>query len=221
MSHCPLCIQPIDINSTLIFLDIDGVILEDRSTPYFAYKILKTFEEVFGGKVGISREYTALEWRTVTARNLTEQPLDNLYRLIDRIQRVHRSARIVLSSAWRNNGTMQEIRDTMFATHEFSKLIIGKTPPADGDHYAPEIQTGQKFGPIAKEKYGLSLKSRAEQIDFWLREHALQQVDFVILDDEDDSLSHKFGDRFVHVDYLLSEQEINLACKILHLELFG
>ena len=68
------------------------------------------------------------------------------------------------------------------------------------------------------EKYGFGLESRANQIDYWLRENDEKWTiqNFVILDDCDENLSVRFPKNFVYVIRgLFSEAHAKEAYKIL------
>jgi hypothetical protein len=212
--HCPLCIQPLQHNNpAFIFLDIDGVLI-DRMSNDTSEKIRTSIKEIFSKKTNSSENFTELEWRIAAAHHFNQSPLENLNSLIIKIQKT-RPVHIILSSQWRNDGTLEEIRNQMFVQHPFSSIIIGKTPPRDRERWAPEIKYGYSFEVIAKEKYNLELRSRANQITFWLRDHELENADFVILDDYDDDLSQRFPDRFVYISSFLTGKEVDEALKIL------
>ena len=180
---------------TVIFLDIDGVLVRGWETDRNWPKVV----EMFGEK----EYYTPLEWSIATAYFLNPGAVQCLDLLIANIEKTHQVA-IVLSSAWRENGTLEEIQNQMFAIWPFSLKILDKTVHNDARYtHAQE----------AKEKYRIALRSRADQIDYWLREHPNLTVDtFVILDDWDDDLSSRFPDHFVHVkDGILSPSDVSSA----------
>ena len=183
----------------VIFLDIDGVLVREWETDQNWCKVL----ELFGEK----QYYTPLEWSIATAYFLNPGALQCLDQLISDMEKTHQVA-IVLSSAWRENGTIEEIQNQMFAMWPFSQKIIDKTVHNGARH--THAQQAQK-------KYGLTLQTRADQIDYWLKEHLHLSVDtFVILDDWDDDLSHRFPDHFIHVKGgVLSVTDIE-AHSILH-----
>ena len=211
--HCPLCTQPLEENAALLFLDLDGVLI-DRTNYKVHQRIYATLETMFGELKSDEQKYSELQWRIAASHHFLDEPLESLKTLINRVQKV-RPLHIILSSAWRNDGSTDEVKQVMFAQHAFSKLLVGKTPAQNDEKWTPEIENGQDFEIIAKEKYALSLASRAGQIDFWLREHAMENTDFVILDDCDDKLSDRFSNRFVFVPFYLSPKEVDKALEIL------
>lgn len=182
-----------------IFLDIDGVLMEGE--PGIA-KIQK-LRELFG-----IRDYSGLEYDIATSYFLSESAVANLNKLIERVDEVARVI-IILSSAWRVNRTVDQIKNQMFVIWPFSKYIIDKTP--DGGQWRDSLSR------ISLEKYGFDLHYRAHQIAYWLRENGhLQIKNFVIFDDYDELLSEQFPHNFVHVRCgLLSKAHIEKAYEIL------
>ena len=221
MSHCPLCMQlPEGHNPVLLFLDIDGVMI-GRDQSHVSLAIGNTIKELYPGRDethGWNR-YSGLEWRAAAARHFHPEAVEALQSLIKKIQET-RPVYMILSSQWRNEGTLAELRDQVFSQYEFSKLIIGKTPPEDGDCYTPEIQAGITFETSAREKYGLNLYYRAHQIKYWLLEHGLEDAEKVVFDDEYMAhLREAFGDRSICVPYtLLTRSETDIALRVLGLE---
>lgn len=115
---------------SIIFLDIDGVLIHDRSIDPLRTWIQQKLVELFGKRDEMFREYTELEWRIAASHFLLSPALENLEKLIERMSKVAEVA-IVLSSAWRLDGTVDEIKNQMFAIGSFSKRIIDKTPEDD------------------------------------------------------------------------------------------
>lgn len=76
------------------------------------------------------------------------------------------------------------------------------------------------LSPVALEKYGFELKSKAAQIDYWLRENhsKLNLGSFVMISGYDDEVSERFPQNFVHVDCreLLKKPDIEKAENILN-----
>ncbi len=181
----------------VIFLDSDGVIMGNRTSPDAHERIQKKIEELFGERGGNCRNYTPLEWRIAQSHFFSPKALANLDKLIERVSKVARVV-IVISSGWRNHGTVEEIKDRMFAVAAFSKLIIDKIPDEDD----LRVKKGEiPLAPIAKEKYGIDLTTRGGQIEFWLRENweKYHIKSFAILDDDDNGISSRFPRNFVHI----------------------
>ena len=207
MSHCSLCLNHClntDPKPALIFLDIDGVLI-DPSKPSTSAKIHATLKEKFSKKPG-SHLYSSLTLRAATAYHFDPDAIKNLEDLIERIQKV-RPVRIILSSSWREDGTLAEIRENMFANCSFADIIVGKTPSYDA-----EFKNGHR-----ETDYNLSLHNRVGQIKYWLLDHQMGECPFVIFDDEDNNISEYFPNHFVHVKngHFLSKANINSALQIL------
>jgi HAD domain in Swiss Army Knife RNA repair proteins len=183
--------------TSIIFLDIDGVLIADRSNPQFAEKIRNKVKELF--KKRLNEGFTELEWRIAASHFFSETAKANLEKLIKKTSQIANVA-IVISSDWREDGSVEDLREQVFSGCSFSRFIIDKTPY-----------------PSKNEKYGFNLSTRARQIDFWLRENheKLNIKSFVILDDIDQGFSLRYPFQFVHVDNLLSEQDVGKAYDIM------
>jgi hypothetical protein len=48
--------------------------------------------------------------------------------LIERLQANNATVHIVVSSAWREHGCEDDVINKMFANHDWSSLIVGRTP---------------------------------------------------------------------------------------------
>lgn len=186
---------------SIIFLDIDGVLMPDRFVNPLNRMIREKLVHLFG-----ERSYTELEWRIAQSYFLSRPAIQNLESLIERLSRVA-PVGIVLSSAWRLDGTLEQIRDQMFVNESFSRWIIDKIPDDD-------------WWRITKGEKPLSLRGRAQQIEYWLLENVStwDVSHFVILDDVDEGLSERFPGQFIRIDDLLSEGDIEKVYEVLNFE---
>ena len=220
-THCPFCIPELfpkegEKPLALIFLDIDFVLIGNRSKYSLSNKIRSSIEKMVPAH---ERSWSELQWRTAAAEHLAPDAVENLLKLFNAASKTH-SVWIVLSSSWRNDGTLKQIREDMFKTQFFQEYIIGKTSPGAGDTWAPEYsKDSDSCIKHAEDKYGIKLWNRADEIEYWLKDHQVTSVPFVILDDFDDGLSKKFPKNFVKIDYLLEEQEVAKALSCLGIEL--
>src|SRR5438128_985355 len=144
-NHCPFCIQPFSSTPVLIFLGIDGVLINRDSVQD---KIYATVDQLFS-----DRRPSELEYRIAAARHLNKNALESLDLLIAKINR-YQPVHIILSSGWVVDGTLEEFRTRVFGQFNFSSSIIGKVP--HDDNFSPEKKAGYDF-TIAKKKYNLSL----------------------------------------------------------------
>lgn len=169
--------------TSVIFLDIDGVLIGDRGSPVLSESIRKKVNELFIKKEGLNAGFTELEWRVAASYFLTPSAVFNLDKLIAKVSKVANVA-IVISSMWRNDGSVADLREKMFDRYAFSSLIIDKTQK-ENDY-------------------------RGVQIAYWLRENKdrFNVKSFVIFDDYDEKLSKLFHSRFVLVKELLSEEDV-------------
>jgi hypothetical protein len=193
---------------TIIFLDIDGVLMDWSSLHQMRARIGQKAFELFGGGY-----YTDLQWKTAGSHCFSESAVENLEKLIERTHEVADVA-IVLTSTWRLDCTLDEIKNQMFIVRPFSKLIIDKLPDDDGRR---KKRGEEELSPIALLKYGFHLGNRGSQIDYWLRENQgkLNIQNFVIIDDVDDGISSRFAGNFVKIREFLSLSEAQNAYEIL------
>ncbi len=199
---------------TAIFLDIDGVLMGDRISWDFQKLIRQKLIELYGEKDRDFGDYTELQWKIAASYFLSRPAVETLETLIEKTSE-KADVVIVLSSAWRLDGSVDEIKHQMFVMESFSKQIIDKTPDDDWwrtrNHEAP-------LSSIALKKYGFEMRSRADQIDYWIRENREQWpiANFVIIDDCDEYLSSRFPGHFVYVSSgLFSKAHAEKAYQIL------
>lgn len=213
--HCPLCYGiPTDKikRSAIIFLDLDGVMV-DRETHDNA--IMATQHQLFGDCP------TPLQNRVAAAYHLDKAAVESLKLLIEKIERVQ-PAYIVISSAWRQDATLDQIKNQMFNVPglEFIKdRIVGKTPSPKIDTWAVKSdnyyqnqkkQSEIHFEDLANNKYGLSFNYRAGEIAFWLIFHKISDGNFMVIDDSCTEYLEHFEKRFIHVN-MLSKCDVDIA----------
>lgn len=198
---------------SIIFLDIDGVLIGARDLDPLRTGIRQKLVHLFGKKDDSYREYTELEWRIASSYFLSKEAVDHLQKLIERASRVT-DIGIVLSSAWRLDATLWEIKHQVFAMYPFAQRIIDKTPE---DDWWRKKRGEAELSPIALKKYGFSLKTRGAQIDYWLRENRtpLGIRNFVIIDDVDDEMRVRHSSHFIEVEGLFSKADAERAYHIL------
>lgn len=213
--HCPLCINIPTVNlknSALIFLDLDGVMIDRQ---HHANSISKTQIEKFG------KEASPLQNRIASAYYFDETAVESLKLLIEKIEKV-KPAYIVISSAWRQDGTLDELKNQVFGVpglEMLKKRVIGKTPSPKKESWAVESDSYYQKSPakekihfedLAEEKYGLSFQYRAGEIAFWLAFHKVDDCDFIVFDDDPCAGLDYFEERFRCVN-MLSHAEVDLA----------
>lgn len=196
---------------SIIFLGIDGVMIEDHVSSD-TLSSLNVLHEVAGLKV------SRLQARSIVSNRFSKEAISNLGHLIQRVSAVGKVA-IVLSSHWRNELTLDDLRHRTFSNVSFPKKIIDKTPDLD---ICRQKRGLPPLSPVAFQKYGFHLESqgaeiRGREIEFWLREnqHKYNIRSFVILDDQDTELSARFPNNFVEVKNCLSKSDVEKAYQIL------
>lgn len=197
----------------VIFLDVDGVLIGSRDIDPLATSIRSKLVELFGEKEERYRGYSELQWRIAASYFLDSAAVERLERLI-RLASDQMEVVIVLSSSWRMDGDLSQIQSQMFAGREFAKWIVDKTPDED---WWRRRRGEEALSPVCLAKYGFPLGTRGAEIDFWLRENR-EKWDiegFVILDDWDSGISKRFSDRFVKVESVLTEEDVEKAYRIL------
>lgn len=168
----------------VIFLDIDGVVY---NTP--------NQEGVFKKAAELCPEerYSNRICSIAAAYFFNQGALKNLDYLISKIEQTTH-VWVVISSSWREDRSVEELKTTFFGMHHFSKYIVDKTPEK-----VPKEEIGMLCCSAGhSEKY--SSQCRASEIRYWLTQHP-EVRNFVVLDDYDHHLSDSFGDRFIKTDY--------------------
>lgn len=218
--HCPICvnsmISPKDGRSkpALIFLDMDGVMIGDRFRHALRSKICSTLREIFP----TVKRYNDYHWTIAKGRHLHPVALMNLDLLIKRIEKSGQRALVILSTAWRSDATLKQLREEAFVTNKFCKYICGKTAPESSEtSWTPECELGFDFAKGAKKIFGLNLFTRSDVIEFWMRDHCFdpKSTNFVVIDDYDEDKSARFGDRFIKTSYLFEKEHLELATSVL------
>src|SRR5262245_9905325 len=106
--HCPLCVdsevylKKDNRTPTIIFLDMDGVMIGDRFSSPLNDEIRLTLSALFPQV----KDITDYHWTVAKGRHLHPHALQNLHSLIERIEASRQRALIVLSSSWRNDATL-------------------------------------------------------------------------------------------------------------------
>jgi hypothetical protein len=180
-----------NVVSSVIFLDIDGVLFHRRMDG----SVKQMASQLFPSHTGPWKD----EQCDIAATHLFDQ---NALSILKKLTLVSKNIAIVLSSSWREKQSVPKLR-TIFAACFFSNLIIHKTPDRTDKEYM-------------KGKSLVSDHSRAKEIAYWLKNHPTIK-NFVILDDEDRGLSDSFSEHFVQTDAgnLLTDGDAEKARKIL------
>lgn len=184
--HCSDCVLAPEIvgkisRIVLIFLDMDGVMIADRLSANVNEQIVKTARGLFG-----DRKISDFEQRVSQSYHLDQNSVNRLMQVIRAIQSVGMQVGIVISSAWRENGTLDQVCFEMFANQLFTELIIGRTP--------------------SSEKHS----NRGEEIAYWLKEHSAGKK-YVIFDDCDDGIRNLFAKKFIQTFLSIEETHVERA----------
>lgn len=174
-------ISIIDRAPFVIFLDIDGVLY---NTPD-QNGVFKKVDELFPN----AKSYDNRVCSIAASYFFNKEALNNLDKIISELEKTKKVS-IVISSAWREGRTVEELRKTFFGIHNFSKYIIDKTP---------KKISKEKINDYCSKGWHYS-HCRAAEIQYWLKEHP-EVVDYLILDDIDDHLSSHFGEKFFETNF--------------------
>ncbi len=176
------------INNTpfVIFLDIDGVVYNSTAQEGIFKKVAELFPEEKGF-------YSNRICSIAASYFFSKEALSNLDHLINEVEKTTQ-VWIVISSNWRTNCSIDELRTTFFGIHNFSKYIVDKTP----DEVPREELASYCCSERHLEKY--SPQCRASEIQYWLKQHP-EVIKFVVLDDVDSHLSDSFGKKFIQTEY--------------------
>ena len=220
--HCPLCdyqmIYPRDKerNPAIIFLDIDGVLIELVRPTEVVEKIEATKKELFPHQKG---HYSGYQQNIATARHFNRDAIAGLDKIIEKIENSGQRPLVVLSSSWRHASWLNELRSDAYSQYKFSHYLCGKTSLdcQVEKHLSVESKCGFEFYKTAQEVYGIQLENRANAIEFWLKDHGFDSegTNFIVLDDEHEESLSKFGQRFIKTKWLLKETNVQAAIDIL------
>eukprot|EP01124_Arcella_intermedia_P022417 TRINITY_DN3323_c0_g1_i1.p1 TRINITY_DN3323_c0_g1~~TRINITY_DN3323_c0_g1_i1.p1 ORF type:complete len:236 (+),score=67.71 TRINITY_DN3323_c0_g1_i1:31-738(+) len=179
--------------TSLVFLDIDGVIY----TPRHDGSIQKRVKERFKGK----EDQLILDGYSIPSRECDKAAVDffdevavkHLDLLISEMKELTRQdVGIVISSCWRIGYSVDELRE-LFGQHRFGESVIGMTP---------------------------QLMGRSNEISSWITtECACNLSSYLILDDIDWGFSKLFPQQFVQCDTLFNEKIYHKALSLLKAQL--
>ena len=223
-NHCPLCDYSMlypeknDKKPAIIFLDIDGVLIEQWRSSDLDDQIRSTLKQLFphGHKISY---YSQHQQNVAHARHFDKGALKNLGTVIENIQESGLRPLIVLSSAWRHSSLLQQLCKDIYSQHKFSKYLCGKTPiefKAEA-YLSVECKLGFEFNKGSQEKYNLELNNRANAIEFWLKDHRFDPTtaNFIAIDDAHTEYLSRFGERFIKTESLFSESNAKTAIEML------
>ena len=208
----------------LIFLEIDGVLIKrDYETNM---KVDDQIKELRNSCLKYPENLLA---KRAATRCFSKTAVNNLMTLIEKVSKAAKVG-IVISSSWREETSLDDLQNHMFADTPFGHLIIGKTPDSDFTYQMAKCEgtaiPGEETpSQICSRKYGFSLAENGigdikdREIDFWLRENhkTLPIKNFVIIDSEDTDISARYPSNFVYADQdtLFSESNALQAQHIL------
>ena len=230
--HCPLCnlsmIDPKDYSTSsakqkdrkpaLIFLDIDGVLIEETRSASLEQQIQLTKKLLF--PQGIEKKwYSPLQQNIALARHFDQKAVGNLERILQKVEESGKRPLVILSSSWRHSALLKQQCDDIYSQYTFSQYLCGKTPiEFQAESFlSPECKLGFDFYEAAQEKYHLKLDNRAAAIEFWLRDHHFDPVttNFIAIDDGHQEYLSKFGKKFIEAESLLTEKNVKDSISIL------
>ncbi len=191
----------------IIFLDIDGVIYNTPDQD----GVFKKTAELFPNE---ERPYNNRLCSIAASYFFNKEALQNLDYIINEMEKIAQVG-IVISSSWRENRTVEDLKNTIFGIHNFARYIIDKTPESlpekDIALYCPSERHLEKY----------SSRCRASQIQYWLKQYP-EITNFAVLDDDEyHHLAECFAEKFFQTKVRsLLTQEIaeNIVQQALSLE---
>lgn len=181
-----------------ILLDIDNTISDLPAQQLCGLDIDGHFQKLYPG-VGPKHPRFAKLWlqaltHLLPKRFRSSQALAGLQFILETILRNGGVPGIVITSAWRTNLTVAELRE-VFTPCSFGKYIVGRTSGVGGEDRPPQVKE-------------------------WIQLHP--HIPYVVLDDRDfgGGLRKVCEHRFIRVDpnVLLTLKQAILACEILGLK---
>ena len=200
---------------TLIFLDIDGVL-----TPLHRYspldeQIRTTQKQLFPH----GKWHSEYQQNIALARHFNQEALESLHSIIEQVKASGQRPLVVLSSAWRHSALLKAQRYDIYAQHEFSDYLCGKTAieyPGEAC-LSIECKLGFEFYKSAQEHYNISLESRGDAIEFWLRDHQFDPAtaNFIVIDDDHQDSLVRCGAKLIETQYMLKKTDVQAAIEVL------
>lgn len=171
-----------------LFLDINGVLTHAPRRDELFGKLTELFPN--------SENYYDSKACDIAASHFFDKiAIASLNKIISGLEKMRRVS-IVMSSSWRLNRSVNELKNEILGIHHFAKYIVDKTP--------------NRVSSEETKKYCDGYYCRAAEIHAWLKQHP-EVTDFLVIDDMDSELSTNFGDRYVEVDFrsLLTDEIAN------------
>lgn len=141
--------------------------------------------------------------------------LDCLNTLVEKVKTAGFRVFIVLSTNERSDAPLVDLYNR--AIRSVPAPICGKTAPRNSDvAFSEECKQGFNFKVGAIEHFQLELKTRADVIEYWLRDHGYDlHGNFIVLGKESDALAKRFGRRFVRVSEHFDNQILEKTSRAL------
>lgn len=183
-------------SSVHLVLDVDGVINKE----YNEQRTYDIVQHLFPDYKTVKHNYICSK---VASQFFNENAINNLSQIIETIKEFA-TPKIVVSSNWRKTCTVRQLRK-IFEKHHFSQYIVDKTPELG----SRQIQRNKKLKRLKHKIKGSRHNlvpdlpkppTRAEEIKKWLDTRQKDTI-FVILDDNNDGLSEKFGEKFIQTKF--------------------
>lgn len=147
----------------VVFLDIDGVLINSAPDIFLSHYIKTSTQEILLDHPEYSRKLATLK-----ATSLYFSPIA-LHYLNESIQKISQVAKvaIVISSEWRKQISLDDFKNHVFSETKFYDLIIDKTPDFESNQYLHSLDT-----------------IRRKEIQSWLQKNseALNITNFVAIE---------------------------------------
>ncbi len=216
-----------------IFLDIDGVLAIDPRPNHHSSKMSDFIHEKLDGAYFHYRFCKGCVTCDIADAHFFEKKaLNCLHDLINKI-RVFANVHIILSSSWRDNRTMDELKE-IFREYAFSNFLVdktvetGKLPFEEWKnhciHSHIELKrekcleyvskmTDEELDSFVDENW----ECRASQINKWINEHS-ELSGYLVIDDMDSHLKLNFKEKFISTSHrgenIFTEQDAEKAYQV-------
>ena len=206
----------------VIFLDIDGVLNSLESHYFYFGYSSQNYAEMLHKKSPFENDINLLD-----IKHLCPRACSNLTQLLLSIP----NARIVLSSTWRKNRTL-EYMNRLFYTMGITQRHPCKKCDGDGGIYSSDKQgrivrsgncpvcEGLKTNPISIPRdIIIDGEPRGEEIEVWLNNQEDYEIEnFVIIDDSNDMKPFLGTKHFINTNDVLGLTllDVNKALEVFH-----
>jgi len=179
---------------------------------------LREYNNLLKELFGMQKHYSVSQHREADSYFLLPSAVSSLNKIISKVEDEGKKVGVVIASACGHDCTTEQVCTKLFKPF-FTKFVIGRTPSIDKS-FDPELKRRlsegkPSFKELSNKLYGLKLSNHIEQIQYWIKEHGIQNYVVLRLIDKFSEATKAFGDRFIDTTSLLNDDHCQAALKVL------